>query len=57
MAQITFASLKLKTPTDVNTFDFMGKKIEVFKYLPTEQKLDIVAVTMQKSEENGISLL
>lgn len=54
MATINFSSLKLKTPSDVKTFDFMGKKIEVAAYLPVEQKLDIIAITMQKSEENGI---
>lgn len=54
MAQITFSSLKLKTPTEVNTFDFMGKTIEVDTYMPVNDKLDIMAIAMQKAEENGI---
>lgn len=54
MAQITFASLKLKLPTEKEKFEFLGKTIEVDKYVPVEQKLDILAITMQKAEENGI---
>ena len=54
MSQITFSSLKLKTPIDTTTFEFMGETIEVYKFVPVESKLDLLAITMQKSEENGI---
>jgi hypothetical protein len=54
MAVITFSSLKLKTPTEADTFDFMGKTIEVYKFVPVESKLDILAITMQKAKEGNI---
>ena len=40
--------------TDVNTFDFCGQKIEVLKYLPAQDKYDLLMITLQKSLENGI---
>ena len=54
MAKVTYASLKLKTDNSVNTFDFQGHEIEVLRYLPVEDKYDLVMITLQNSEENGI---
>ena len=54
MAKVTYASLKLKTNTSINTFDFQGQTIEVLKYLPVEQKDDLVIIASQNAEENGI---
>lgn len=54
MAKISYANMKLKVNTDVNTFDFEGNKIEVLKYLPIEDKYDLIMITLQKAEENGI---
>jgi len=54
MAKVTYASLKLKTNTDVKTFDFNGKTIEVLQYLPIEEKYDIINFTLQQALENGI---
>lgn len=54
MAKVSYANLKLKTDTSFNTFDFQGQTIEVLNYLPIEDKYDLVMITLQNSEENGI---
>ena len=54
MAKISYASLKLKVDKSVETFDFNENKIEVLKYLPIEDKRDLVEITLQKAEENGV---
>lgn len=53
MTKITYASLKLKKNTEVKTFDFMDKTIEVLQYLPIQEKQDLVEITLQKSELEG----
>lgn len=54
MAKISYANLKLKVDKSVETFDFNENKIEVLKYLPIEDKRDLVEITLQKAEENGV---
>lgn len=54
MAKTTFASLKLALDKEVNEFEFNDHKIEVKKYLPIEDKIDLVQITLQRSEEDGI---
>lgn len=54
MSKITYASLKLKTKSDIKTFDFAGNTIEVLQYLPIEQKYDLVMVALQNSKEKDI---
>lgn len=54
MAKVSYANLKLKTNDTISTFDFNGNKIEVLNYLPIEDKYDLVMITLQKAEENGI---
>ena len=54
MAKPTFASLKLTLDKDVNSFEFQEKTIEVKKYLPIEDKIDLVQIALQRSEEDGI---
>lgn len=54
MNKIAYSTLKLKTDDSVNTFEFQGKTIEVLKYLKIEDKYDLVMITLQKAEENGI---
>lgn len=54
MAKVSYASLKLKTDKSVKTFDFNGTEIEVLNYLPYEDKYDLIMITLQKAEENGI---
>ena len=44
MAKVTYASLKLKTNTNVNTINFNGNQIEVLQYLPIEEKYSLVIV-------------
>lgn len=54
MSKVSYANMKLKVDKSVNTFDFEGTKIEVLKYLPIEDKYDLIMITLQKAEENGI---
>ena len=54
MAKVSYANLKLKTNTDVNTIEFQGQTIEVLKYLPIEDKYDLVMIALQKAEQDGI---
>lgn len=54
MAKITYASLKLKVDNTVDTFDFQGNQIEVLKYLPIQDKYDLIMTALEKAEENGI---
>ena len=52
--KVSYANMKLKLNTDVNTFDFGGQKIEVLKYLPAQDKYDLLMITLQESLENGV---
>lgn len=52
--KVSYANMKLKTNTTVNTFEFCGQKIEVLKYLPAVDKYDLLMVTLQKSLEGNI---
>ena len=54
MAKITYASLKLKTDNSVDTFDFNGNIIEVLKYLPIKDKYDLITMTLERAEEEGV---
>ncbi len=50
----SYANMKLKVNTDVNTFDFCGQTIQVLKYLPAQDKYDLLMITLQKSLEEGM---
>ena len=54
MAKVSYASLKLKTNTEVKTFDYNGNTIEVLQYLPMTDKYDMINITLQKSKEGSI---
>lgn len=54
MSKITYSSLKLKLNNEVKEIDFNGNKIEVKQYLSTEDKIDLVDVTLQKSKEGNL---
>ena len=54
MSKVSYANLKLKINTEVNTFNFNNQTIEVLKYLPIQDKYDLIMITLQKAEENGI---
>lgn len=52
MAKITYSSLKLKLNTGTNKIE--GTDIEVLKYLPVEDKLALIDITLQNSKEGSI---
>ena len=54
MAKVSYANLKLKTSTEVNTFEFQGHTVEVLRYLPIDDKYDLVMIALQKAEQDGI---
>ena len=54
MNKISYTNLKLKVNTDVNTFDFNGNQIEVLKYLPLEDKYDLINLALQSAREEII---
>lgn len=54
MAKVTYASLKLKVDNSVETFDFNGNTIEVLKYLPIQDKYDLITMTLERAEEEGV---
>ena len=54
MAKVSYASLKLKTNTDVTTVNFNDTKIEILKYLPIEDKYDLISITLQKALEDAL---
>lgn len=49
-----YSDLNLKTNTKTNITIINEKEIEVLEYLPIEDKIDLIQVALQKSEENGI---
>lgn len=54
MNKISYTNLKLKINTEVNVFDFNGNQIEVLKYLPLEDKYDLINITLQSAKEEAI---
>lgn len=54
--KVSFTNLKLKVNNEVNTFQFGENKtkIEVLKYLPIEDKNDLIHIALQNAEEDGI---
>ena len=54
MSKVSYTNLKLKINNSVETFDFNGQNIEVKQYLAAEDKYDLIMITLQKSEEDGI---
>lgn len=54
MGKVSYNNLKLKVDKEVTIFDFQGNEIEVLNYLPYNSKYDLLMITLQQSEENGI---
>jgi hypothetical protein len=54
MAKISYSNLKLKTRTDIKTFDYEGNTIEVLQYLPFEDKYSLIMIALQNAQEEGI---
>ena len=52
MAKVSYASLKLKTNTEVKKFAWEDKEIEIAQYLPIKDKYDLVMITLQKAKED-----
>ena len=50
--KISYANMKLKLNTEVNTFNFKDQKVQVLKYLPAQDKYDLFEVTLQKAQED-----
>lgn len=51
---MNYKKLELAKITDLIEMDWNGNKINITKYLPIEDKYDIVMITLQKSLENRI---
>lgn len=54
MAKITYASLKLKQDKKVEKITYNDKEIEVIQYLPVEDKIDLINITLQKAFDDNI---
>ena len=52
--KVSYANLKLKPISTTSSFEFGGQKIEVLNYLPIEYKYDLVMITLQKAEQDGV---
>lgn len=51
---MNFKDIKMNTINDYNTFTFNNKEIKVLKYLPIEEKFDLIMTAIQKSVVNGV---
>lgn len=54
MTKITYTSLKLKANTDVKIVESGENKIEVLQYLPINDKIDLIDITLQKSVDGSV---
>lgn len=52
--KVSYANLKLKPISTTSSFEFGGQEIEVLNYLPIEDKYDLVMITLQKAEQDGV---
>jgi len=52
MGKITYSSLKLKTKEEVKKVE--GTDIEVQQYLPMQDKIDLIDITLQKAREDKL---
>ena len=52
--KVSYANMKLKVNTSVKTFDFKGQKVQVIQYLPAQDKYDLLMITLQQAEEDGV---
>lgn len=50
----TFQSLNISTNTETKTFSINEQTVNVLQYLPIDQKYDLVTITLQNAEEDGI---
>lgn len=52
--KVSYTNLKLKINKEVNIIDFNGNSIEILKYLPIDDKYDLIMITLQRSFEEGV---
>ncbi len=55
MAKLSFTKLNLKTNTEISTIIFNGQHIEIKKYLPISQKLEIVQNIVNDCMEDSLN--
>ena len=51
---IKYSDLTLKLNDSTKEILFNNLKIKVLKYLPWDKKYDLIMITLQQSQENGI---
>lgn len=51
---MNYKEIQVKYHDSYNTFMFNNKEIKVLKYLPVEQKFDLIMTAIQKSNINGV---
>ena len=51
---MNFTDLNLQKNDSVSTFTINEQQINVIQYLPVEDKYDLMAITLQKAEEDGL---
>lgn len=53
MAELNYKDLGLEKNIEKDIFKWNDKEVEILKYLPIQDKYDIVMITLQKSAEDG----
>lgn len=51
---MNYKDLGLKINTEVNTVEVGENQIQVLQYLPIQDKIDLIQIALQKSEQNSI---
>lgn len=54
MAKLSYANLKLKTNTNIKTFNIDENTIEVLQFLPIQDKYDLIMITLQECKEDKL---
>lgn len=54
MTKLSYVNLKLKTNTEVKSFDVDGNTIEVLQFLPIQDKYDLIMITLQECKEDKL---
>lgn len=53
MANLNYSDLNLKVNNELTLYKWDGKDIELKKYIPIEDRYDIVMITLQRAYEEG----
>lgn len=54
MAKVSFSTLKMKVQEHSKVIYIEDKEVEVFQYIPAEDKYDLIMITLQECKEGGI---